>query len=447
MKSSGHVRSLFAIAAAMTATVGLAGSAHAVTGYVTGKWEFWNTNGNYCPSANTCTGARYPQSNFDKRLPVSNGSVWIVDTGGALLGNGGTDDAGNYTVSWSRSTFPAQIRVLIFPFHKNSRFFFANTAGQWINNTTSNLNTAASSSAGSPQNVGTWFVGSSAASDPFYNAYWAAEWQWRNVMNLVGVLQSNFTNVEVRGFANTIAGYTGTPGTCNSSCAVGSTKRVQLDVNAGFSPQARAMHELGHIATYVTHAWQVGTDYTWAPPGQPAGPATWCQNCPEWGSASFEEAFATHYGSIAFWWDNATTPTTCLSSIHCYNAARTAPAADTNIEASSYPFSTNNCGTTAANPESRWPLSAMRFFWDVFDNHNDADGDWYSANNGDFWKHLHNLAWYPEGTGFDQIEEPWNAAKTSLSEPDGRGSVSYSDNYGSNVTSVNLLRVDNCSPQ
>jgi len=440
-----NIRFLFLLGVAMALPLAGADSARAADGVVSGNWRFWNQNGNYCPTGNACVGARYPQSVYNSWQPVSNGTVWILDSGGSLLGAGSTDTAGNYRVAWSRPTFPAQIQVIILPFQKDTRFFFANTAGQWINNTSGNLTTAVSSST-NPQNIGVRSIGTQTAPDWFYNAYWAAERQWRDVMALTGVLTANFTNVEVRGFANTIPGYLTPTGTFPSSAAAGASKRVQLDSQAGLTPQARAMHELGHIATYVTHPWQFGANYTWAPPGQQPGAATWLATSPEFGSAAFEEAFATHYGNIAFWWDNAVTPTTCYSTAHCYNTAGTTPTAGTNIEATSYPSTTNNCNTTATNPESRWPLSAMRFFWDVFDNRNDADGDSYSANNGHFWQHLHNLAWYPNGTSENQHEDPWNPAKDALTEPDGRGSRSYRENYRLNVRDIDILWTDNCSP-
>lgn len=417
-------------------TVGFVRSAQAVTGYVSGSWSLWNKNGDYCPSNNTCTGAYYPQSLYNTWAPVSNGAIWIVDSTGAIIGTGSADDNGNYTASWTRSTFPTQIGVKIFPYQKDGRFYFANPAGQLINNWFGLVNTASGTTASSPQQMGSWGVGSSTAPDPYYNAYWAAEWQWRYIMNLVGVLQANFTNVQIRGFADTITGYRGT---CTTSCASGPDKQVQLDSNAGFSPQGRVMHELGHIATYVTHPWRLTVDYSWG------GNGGWCQTCPEYGDASFEEGFATHYGSLTFWADNSTSPTTCLSSSNCYDGSGN-PFSGTDLEASSYPYSTNNCNMSSTNPEARWPLSAMRYFWDVFDNHNDADGDTYSANQGDFWKHLHNLAWYPAGTGTDQIDEPWNSNYTSVTEPDGRGSTSYADNYNANVVATNILRIDNCSP-
>jgi hypothetical protein len=414
------------------------GSAHAVTGWISGSVQLWNKNGDYCPTTNSCVGSRYPQSQFNTWQPLSNAFVNIYDAAGNFIGQGGTSNTGTFTATWTASVMPAQIRVRFFPYQKEGRFFFAQTDGLLYNWFTGLITTTASSAA-SPQSIGASFLGSSAAPDAFANAYWAGEREWRDVFNLVGVLQAGYTNVQIRGFADSIAGYLES---CPTSCAFGPSKQVQLDANAGFSPQARVMHEMGHIATYVTHNWMLTGNYNWP---NTTGSSGWSQTSAEWGDAGFEEAFATHYGSIAFWGDNAATPTTCLSSATCYTAAG-APFAGTDIEASSFPFATNNCSTVATNPESRWPLSHMRFFWDVFDNHNDADGDAYSANQGDFWKHLHNLAWYPEGTEVNQINEPWNPARTAVTEPDGRGSTSYAANYAANVVNISLLRIDNCSP-
>ncbi|MEO7034480.1 MAG: hypothetical protein ABI548_11295, partial [Polyangiaceae bacterium] len=289
-----------------------------------------------------------------------------------------------------------------------------------------------------PQNVGSWTVGSSTAPDPYYNAFWAAERLWRNVLSLVGSATVNFTGIQVRGFANNIPGFLGSQPT---SAADGPTKRVQLDANAGFSPQARIVHELGHIQNYVANPFKFSGSYSWD------GNSGWGYTTPEFGSVAFEEGFATHYGNIEFWYDNSVTPTSCLTSGTCYDSFGV-PFTGTDIEATSYPYSTNNCNTLATAPESRWPISAMRFFWDVFDNHNDADGDTYSANNGDFWQHLAMLAFYPQGTGGNQINDPWNAGLTSVTEPDGRGSASYAYNYvnSAGLQSIDLLRTDNCGP-
>lgn len=434
------------VAAAFLTTIGIVKPAQAVTGYVTGSWSFWNKNGNYCPSANDCVGAWYTQSMYDTPLPMSNASIWVIDTSDAIIGTGTTDDNGNYTVAWSRSTFPSQIGVLIFPYHKDGRFFLANTAGQWINDWFGWVNTASSTSPSAPQNVGSWTVGSSNSPSLYDNAYFAIEWEWRYTLNTVGVLQTNFTNVEIRGFADTISGYLPAPNsaTCTSSCAWGPTKQVHFSADAGLAPQARTMHEVGHIASYVTHPWQIANSAgTILGLNDGYGGAGWAPDGPEWGSTAFEEAWATHYGSATFWADNADAPTTCYAydAGTCYDSGGS-PAANADIEATSYPYSVNNCITS----EDRWPLSAMRYFWDVFDNRNDGIGDSYSAAESNWWEHFYNLGWYPEGTGTNQIDETWNSARTSVTEPDGRGSLSYMSNYAANVTDTGFLRDNNCSP-
>jgi hypothetical protein len=90
----------------------------------------------------------------------------------------------------------------------------------------------------------------------------------------------------------------------------------------------------------------------------------------------------------------------------------------------------------------------MRVLWDVYDNHNDADGDSYSANQqGHFAQMLNLLYQYPNGTGANQIDEPRNSDYTAITELDGRGSVSYTNNYNPYIyNGVGALGIDNCWP-
>ena len=331
---------------------------------------------------------------------------------------------------------PAQIYVRIAARQKDNRFYLANTAGNVAYVKSGSFKPATGTTASAPQNIGSLGVGSSAAPDLYFNAYWAGEWLWRYTMSVAGILWNNFNNVQIRGFANSISGYIDSH-SCPSSCSWGPYNQVLLDANAGLQTQGRVMHEMGHIASYVTHTWHItnGTDDSWG------GHAGWGITSAEWGTLGFEESWATHYGSITLWADNSETPTTCNTTGTCYDSLGV-PFAGHDLEASSYPYTVNNCNYDPSNPEPRWPLSHMRYFWDLFDNHNDADGDGYSANqSGDFWKHLHNLAWYANGTETDQIDEPWNANYTALSEPDGRGSTAYQDNYSVNIVNTGLLRV------
>jgi hypothetical protein len=196
-----------AIAAAtlVTSLFTMEGAARAATGWVSGKFSFWNKNGNYCPSGNGCVGSRYTQTSYDNLLPISNAHAYVKDTSGTVLGQGYTDDNGNFTMSWTRSTFPPQIQVVIATVH--TRFIIANVSGQYLVNWTSPINTSGSSSQASPQPIGAWYVGSSASPDPYLNTYWAAEHLWRDVLSLVGSATVNFTGVEVRGFADSIADF------------------------------------------------------------------------------------------------------------------------------------------------------------------------------------------------------------------------------------------------
>lgn len=410
----------------------LGGTASAATGFVSGKWRMYNNNGNFCPTAADCTGSLYPQSMFATRQPISNARVRIYDDAGTQIGSNVTDVDGNFVVQWTRSTRPTQFRVRVFSQHSEGRFWIAQSNGQLYNVFTSLITTATSSSAGSPQNIGTKSAGSSASPSAHFNAYWAAERQWRETYALVGVLIDNFTDVEVRGFVDDLPDFLGNAPT---SIADGATKRVQLDDSAMYKPQARVMHELGHIADYVANPYEFSGRYDFG------GSDGWSQGSAEFGSISFEEGFATHGGSVTFWADNAVMPTTCNSTAACYDSVGT-PFSNSNLESTSFPFNTDNCVTD----EGRRPISAMRFFWDVYDNRNDADGDDYSANQGDFWFHMALLAFYPAGTSNHQINEPWNSGFTSASEPDGRGSSDYSFHYNANLRDIDILRLDNCSP-
>ena len=90
----------------------------------------------------------------------------------------------------------------------------------------------------------------------------------------------------------------------------------------------------------------------------------------------------------------------------------------------------------------------MRYLWDVYDNHNDCDGDTYDANaNLHYWQHFSMLGYYPSGTGTNQINEVWNSFLTVVTEPDGRGALSYEANYSNTLSvSTGTLRIDNCGP-
>ena len=355
-----------------------------------------------------------------------------------VVGAGKTATNGSYLIKWTGAASrpsPAKITLSFQTALDDNVFFVADATGV-VAKLQKTITPVSGTTQAAPQNL----TDALAGADGYWNAYWAIEKQWRETLAPASGPAMGSAGTEVRGFEFSIPGFLEL---CGTSCAVGAARKVQLDPNAKFTPQARAMHEFGHIVSYQTHPWMWTTNYDWG------GFAGWTESVAEWAVSGWEEANATHYGSITFWQATAVQPTTCYSNGgHCYmTAGPVVPTSGSDLEKSSYPFTVNNCDLTATNPEARWPISQMRFLWDVYDNHNDADGDSYSAAVSHYATHVNLLAFYPEGTDFGQIDEVWDASRSAASEPDGRGSSSYESNYlASTQQSVSILRIDNCSP-
>ncbi|PTL83442.1 hypothetical protein [Vitiosangium sp. GDMCC 1.1324] len=402
----------------------------AASGYVRGRMQFWQYQGNYCPSYRNCQGAAYTQDQFQTYQPVRNARVYIwSDSANGVIGQGSTDVNGDYTVSWYSpgTTSPTGVYVYWVPDQKDGRFYlrYSNGTYRWYPTNYFTLTNATTST--SPQNIGTAAWGT----DQWANAYDGAERMWRDGLDYFGVMQSYFTGVEIRGFANSMPDFNGT---CNTSCANGATKRVQLDENAAFAPQGRVMHEMGHIASYLAKPYNGagGNGYCYPSTSNfPAGCQWWTLNTAEHGTAAFEEALATFLADSALYWPDSPEPHSCL--------AASAPCAtgSFNLETSS--------GSACATGESRWPLTAMRFLWDVYDSVDDQET--VAEGAGNYWKMLNVLALYDNGTSTLQIDEPWNATYTAIDNWDGRGSYSYRMNYfNKNGTTVYTPYVRNCSP-
>lgn len=438
--------------------------AFAETGVLMGTFLFIQANGNFCPSNQNCVGTWYPQAAFNTEMPVSNAKVYVLDASvpanRPIIGEGRSDDTGAWLAGWDTNGAPApsMIEVIVTATQADGRFGINNAAGQYINATVGAFPPMLGTTLFAPQVLDPAVVGTVALPDDFFNSYWAGEWVWRTVMQGAGSAQANFTNVEVRGFQDTIPGFLTAAGFHPTSAASGAQKRLQLDSNAAFSPQARMMHELGHIANYIAHPFNMAMVYDWVqgaatPVKIIPNPGPWGYDGAEWGAVSFEEAFATHYGSIAFWALNSEVPVSCWAArgFTCYLPDPVTGARDmlintaSTLEASSN-VGSNNCSTNPVNPEDRWPLTAMRYFWDIFDDH-DEGGDAYSAGNGTFWQHLAVLAAYKDGMGPNEIDEPWDASTPDVTEPDGRACASYEANFQAFTgDSTAAQRTMNCTP-
>ncbi len=449
--SGSQLRKLIQLATVLLA-LSASSVSHAAAGWISGSAWSLNQSGGYCPTLTgvNCTGTRYPQTSYNIMWPVPNVVMEIRDNNNVQIGVGSTQTSGNFLVKWTGTASnpnPTQIFVVWWAHHKNNVFRLTHVDGSTHSSQTPWINVVSGTTQGVPQNIGSRVL-SSGSADPYWNAYFQTEWQWRQVLAPAGTaFTGTVTNIEMRGFQDDQPSFLGF---ASSSKTVSPSRRIQLDTNAAFNSQGRSMHEFGHIANYWQRTWAItnsaGTcatcQYDWDGNGG-HGWGTY-----EWGVAGFEESFASLYGTIAFWLSSSSAPTTCSNSTHCYvpAGANWAPGPDTNVEATSYAGATNNCVTTAATPEARKEITHLRFLWDVYDSNQDGTFDDYSSNTSLHWAtQLSVFTRYPSGTGLNQLDEPWNSAYTSVSEKDGRASTSFAANYAG-IHDVSAMRTRNCSP-
>lgn len=395
------------------------------SGWVTGSWTFWNKNGNYCPAGRNCTGAVYLESAYDSEWPLPNIQVFVENDSVGTIGTGFTDSFGQFTIQWSvGGVLPnkSQTYVWVRPYHRDGRFFINTADGSFPWAGSEFFTAQVGTTQASPQPVGPYGIGNSASPNNFFNAYWAAELSWRRRLATSGWFLGRLANTEIRGFADIMPGFLGD---CSTSCAGGNT--VQLDDNAGFSPQSRMMHEYGHVAITNSQAWNPTSDcYS---KGANIG---WDLNTDEWACAAWEEGLATFLADSTLYNHNAIEPHTCQGSFSC-------TANTFNIEASSH--------SACATGERGWALSQIRYFWDIFDSRD--DGETISEGSaGNWWRIYRTYQHYPTGTGTNQNNEHWNPSFTALDSKDGRGARSFRQNYiNSYGLETTTARGINCNPQ
>jgi hypothetical protein len=418
--------------------LGGASPAHAQTGTIYGTLQFLLTAGNFCPSSRDCTDAMYTQNavagvdQINTSAPIRNATVYALGPSG-ILGVAATDDSGNYAVSWGSDTGEVPYGIQVQPEHAAGRFAIHNSAGSTVG-----FVEYVTGQDGALVDAGTVQFGP----DPFLNSYWAAELVWRLSLAFSPQMVANFTGLNIRGFANSIPGFLGS---CGTSCADGELNRIQLDQNAAFSPQARIMHEMGHIVAYKEKTYKIAAKYArwvYCWPNTSGSGCGWTYNAGEWGVTSFEEAFATFVADTTLYFPNAVAPHTCLAA-----QGTACTTGQFNLETSSASGGVNNCGNLAAptGPEKRWPLTLNRFLWDVYDAPNDSEAIAEGVSN--YGRLLDVLSLYPTGTTYNDNNAPWNTAMTLVTKQDYRGAQSYLDNYVNNFgVSLTVPVQNNCNP-
>ena len=341
-------------------------------GWVGGRVRFHNRNGGYCPTGQDCTGARYPQSKYNVLLGIPEARVQMVRNDGVVLGSGVTDADGNYVMYWySYGSIPGtvQARIRVTYEQKDARFRFRTTSDTAAQSSSSLIALVHGTGPVTPQPIH-WYWGTAASPNPFANAYWAAWSLWNNRLRYSNRMLSRFTDIDIYGFSDTAPCNGASCANCGTSCARGyyelggnpswanGRMTVVLDQDAAYNPQERVMHELGHIADYVSRYYRFSTGYGYD------GDSAWSFNSTEYRPSALHEGFASFIGSSGFYDDYATAPRTCFSGEgqHCYPGGSGGSQRD--LESSSW----GSCSAL----EGRWPISATRFFWDIYDEVDDG---------------------------------------------------------------------------
>ncbi len=288
--------------------------------------------------------------------------------------------------------------------HKDSRFAFrqlsSGAPSQLINDTSSVVLYHGGNT------VSTWNFGSSGAPHTLMNLYWAA-WKMWNKLKLSGRMTTYFTNVDLLAFEKTAAPYYTTTNCATSSCALAAMKNLTaitspqrpayanqvptiiLDGNAAtpYSPQTRVMHEMGHIADFLSgpNAGLVrSTGYCYTGIGN----CDWTYTSSEYRPTALTEGLATFLAVSAFHNDNTAETYVCtangnavaVAGTHCYPGGVTG----------AYTLEVRPAGACGM-AEGRRALNAMRFFWDIYD----VAADGTDATDKDFFNILDALSTWP----------------------------------------------------
>jgi len=363
---------LFAMLALAAAT-----PAYAVSGTVSGRWRFFQNQGNYCdPAVRNCTGAQYLSSEYHTYQPIANSTVYIKDPDGNTIGTGVTSDTGNFTITWSRATTPSFIQAFWHFEHRDGRFRVRSATGGrysiWSGQLTPVVN--------GTLNAGDLNVGTSSSPSGLANIYDGASRMWYNALNFSSRMRANFTDLEIRAY----------PTECETACARGASNQILMPAGSEFSPQGRILHEMGHIASYksktrsLTHGsycypLQEVTNADQCSDGSSNG---WSINSSEWRGVALEEGRATFFGDVSIYWNTSPDPRTCLSSSTC--------GSNGGLESS----------PTCSGSIGRQALQADRYMWDIYDSVNDGT----DTLHADYFSFFDTLAALPTGREWGESE-------------------------------------------
>jgi hypothetical protein len=366
-----------------------------VTGTATGTFKYHNKLAGYAHQTMNTTGMKYDFTQYDHQIPLRDIKVYVRDSAGNPLGVGSTNYNGTFSVAWRAPSAPGNIRVTFHLEHKNGRFKLLRADGT----TFSAFTPWKAAVAGGTTVFGNVVWGSSANPERLSHYYASAERFIWDVADLSTRLTTKFVNV---------TGYLEDPTTCPlTACSDdGGRKKFYLGPNMYFDMQNRMLHEMGHVASDVSHVngwfWKID-DYNYTEAGCPATECTtgWGYEQREYYQPGGEEATAQTFADFALFFPTAVDPRICMLPGGGY-----CDVFSSRIELSS--------GALCATGRDRWMLNQMRVLWDLYDSAQDVI---VLPNNvpvtdlvssGSVHSFAETLARFSHGAGGGQDLEGWN---------------------------------------
>lgn len=361
----------------LAAVFAVPASADAASGTLRGYWEFYQNQGNYCDDSGgqTCgSHARYTEAEYNTYQRISNTKVYIKDQNGVVIGSGVTSSNGYFNFNWNRASTPSSVRVYWQLENKDNRFRVRGSTG----GTYAYWSSAISVSNGQSKYIGVLKAGSSGSPSGIANIYDGADRMWYDALNYSGRMRNVFTGLQIRAY----------PTDCPTACAKGPQNRIHIPSGSQFKPQARILHEMGHIASYKSNPRRMSTGYNYPTQSLASGGSWSFTGSDEWRSAALEEGRATFFGDVAFYWSGAQDPRSCNSTGTCSTSIETAG--------------------TCSGVAGRRAVNMDRYMWDIYDTR--QDGETVSAP---YYAFFDTIAAIPNGFSWGQDESGYVSSGSS----------------------------------
>ncbi len=448
-----------------------ASMAQSNSGFVEGRIEFFSNQSEYCNQNSAfgpvrdCTGALVTDAHVRTFRPIVGALIEVRGPSNNVIGSGVTDGNGDFFIRWSTSgSFnPNRINWIA----KNGAFRVVDPND---NDTTFLVrNDISLFAGGTTVHTGTIQYGNSANPNPLINLYDSLWKSWENVLQHSSKISSRIGNPPVRARAFNATACFGTSNPFNA-CTSATQKIITFGgPSIAFELINGAPHEMGHIAStlsqpgikkasrdpagqaYCAEGEATPCGWTYTPNPRGATPPF----LREFTGTSFEEGFASFHAVATVYGFQATQPVICdrftTAGSPCQNDAFTYNVED------APGFNGSFCGDAF-----NWPLTVIRYLWDIFDNRQDSNIGAVNNCNGftggltdqeshAYFKIIDTMDGYGTGTGNHERDEPWTSDRSAIDGHHGRNHKDFWWNFANNslgphVDTWRLLCMDCVDP-